>query len=86
VTCQEWTAKVTAELQAAGFDVIECCGFPLVKPNFDGSRAGHDERVRLLKFHTTLPTDRRIYAEGMLFLPAGSYDQAVRELRGEGKL
>lgn len=67
---EEWTAAVTAELQKAGFDVSECQGFPLVK-----RPEAFPEIVRLLKFQTSLSCMRRIYAEGMLFVPAG-----VREL------
>ncbi len=32
--------------------------------------AGHLERVRFLEFQTTLAAQRRIYAEGCLFVPA----------------
>jgi hypothetical protein len=66
----EWTATVIAELKAENFSVLNYQGFPLVKPNMDGDWAGYMERVRLLKFRSTLPSYRRIYAEGMLFLPA----------------
>jgi hypothetical protein len=66
LTLREWTAAVIGELQAAGFEASEFKGFPLVKrPEIFA------ESVRLLKFHTTLAADRRIYTEGMLFTPRG---------------
>lgn len=67
MTLQEWTAAVSAELKTAGFEVSEYQGFPLVKrpPLFE-------DGVKLLKLKLSLATDRRIYAEGMLFVPYGS--------------
>ena len=71
MTLQQWTAQILLELQAAGFKAREHQGFPLMQmPD------GHLEIVRLLKFRTSLGSDRRIYAEGMLFLPAGSWKLA----------
>jgi hypothetical protein len=69
----EWTAKITEELRAAGFHPTEYRGFPLMK-----LPEGHFEIVRLLKFRTSLAADRRIYAEGMIFIPAGSWDLASK--------
>ena len=65
---KEWTSTVTGELKAAGFEVSEYAGFPLVK-----EPEQIEQSVRLLKFQTSLATERQIYAEGMLFLPAGAW-------------
>lgn len=67
MTLQEWTAAVTAELVAAGFEVSDYQGFPLVK-----TPESHTEKYRFLNFSTTMGASRRIYAEGVLFVPAGS--------------
>lgn len=67
MTLQEWTATVIAELTSAGFEVSEYQGFPLVK-----IPATMQQSVRFLKFNTTLAADRTIYAEGCLFVPAGT--------------
>jgi hypothetical protein len=65
VTLDEWTEQVKAELAQAGFSVSEHEGFPIVK-----MPESHFDRVRLLKFRTAMPSDRTVYAEGMLFVPA----------------
>ncbi len=67
MTLEEFTSKVMEELIAAGFQVERHCGFPLVK-----TPLGHEEIYRFLKFRTSFPCDRRIYAEGCLMLPAGA--------------
>jgi hypothetical protein len=80
VTLPEWTASVIAELKAAGFEVSEYQGFPLVQ-----RPESLEETVRLLKFETKhFPADRTIYAEGMLFVPAGSR-RAAEKLAAEKK-
>lgn len=68
----EWTAAIVSELKAANFEVTEHQGFPLVPMPKGDDWDGHRERVRLLEFRTTLPTDRKIYREGMLFIPVGA--------------
>jgi hypothetical protein len=73
MTLQEWTAEVTSELRAAGFEVSEYQGFPLVK-----TPTSMSEGARFLKFHTSLAADRRIYSEGCLFVPAGSWREAEK--------
>jgi hypothetical protein len=73
MTLQEWTAEVMAELKAAGFEVSEYQRFPFVK-----APTSMQEGVRLLKFTTSLAADRTLYAEGMLFVPAGSAREAER--------
>lgn len=78
MTLQEWTMIISAELKAEGFEVSEYQGFPLVK-----RPESIEEGVRLLKFHTKqFPADREIFAEGMLFVPAGSR-RAVDKLAAE---
>jgi hypothetical protein len=72
VTLQEWTAQIIAELKAAGFDAAEHEGFPLMK-----MPETHFAIVRLLKLRLSLATDRRIYAEGMLFVPTGAWEKAA---------
>ena len=68
MTLGEWTTIIIAELKANGFEASEYQGFPLVK-----RPESHEEGVRLLKFFPKqFPADREIYAEGMLFIPAGS--------------
>lgn len=67
MTLQEWSAAVRAEFTAAGFEVSEYHGFPLVT-----CPADVESGVRLLKFRSQFPLDKRIYAEGMLLVPAGS--------------
>ena len=73
MTLPEWTKSIIDELTAAGFETSEYQGFPLVK-----IPTTHAEGVRFLKFHTTLPADRTMYAEGCLFVPAGSRREADR--------
>lgn len=74
MTLQQWTTIIIAELKANGFEAREYQGFPLVK-----RPESHEEGVRLLKFSTKqFPADREIYAEGMLFMPAGSRRAAER--------
>ncbi len=71
MTLAEWTVQISAELEAAGFAVSQYDGLPLVpRPE------SHHETVRLLNFQTSLACDRRIYSEGMLFAPLGSYQLA----------
>ena len=73
MTLEEWTKSIIDELTAAGFEASEYQGFPLVpmpKTQIEG--------VRFLKFRTTLASDRSIYAEGCLFVPAGSSREAAR--------
>lgn len=67
MTLAEWTAEVKGELQQAGFIVQIHCGFPLVP-----APATFEEKKRLIELPMKLMSDRRIYAEGMLFVPAGS--------------
>jgi hypothetical protein len=67
MTLDQWTKDIKADLTAAGFEVTEYQGFPLVK-----RPARWDDGVRLLKFVPCYSCEKRIYAEGMLFVPAGS--------------
>lgn len=73
MTLAEWRAILTADLQKAGFTVKEYKGFPLVE-----RPTAMEDGVRLIKFRGSLPADRRIYGEGMIFLPAGS-ESILRE-------
>jgi hypothetical protein len=73
MTLEEWHTAILTELRVAGFQATTYQGFPLVeRPDL------FSEGVRLLKFQTSLPCDRRIYAEGMLFVPAGAWREAER--------
>jgi hypothetical protein len=74
MTLQEWTSLVTQDLERAGFAVGTHAGFPIVK-----CPATLAEGVRLLKLSVNPPADRRIYAEGMLFIPAGSWERRSDE-------
>lgn len=78
MTQAEWTAAITEELRTAGYEVRELSGFPLVTVPKE-----HHAIVAFLKFRTTLAADRRMYAEGCLFLPAGS-SVLFREPKSEG--
>jgi hypothetical protein len=78
MTLPEWTKSIIDELTAAGFEAREYKGFPIATIPAGDGMAGHLERVRFLKFHTTLAADRRMYAEGCLFSPAGSWREAER--------
>jgi hypothetical protein len=69
-----WASEVTGKLAAAGFAVKEYKGLPLVT-----IPETHEETVRLLKFARTVGCDRAIYAEGMLFMPAGANAAARRK-------
>ena len=73
MTLQEWTTTMCDELKAGGFDVSEYQGFPLVK-----RPASIEDGVRLLEFHTTYAATRKIYSEGMLFIPVGTPDNPTR--------
>lgn len=68
-TIEQWCAKVKEDLEAGGFTVDNFKGFPLVKMGPEGSM---EDRVKMLEFKVSLPCERRIYMEGMLFVPAGS--------------
>jgi hypothetical protein len=81
VTLQEWTQSIIDELTAAGFEATTYQGFPLAP-----MPTTQQEGVRFLKFHTTLAADRRIYAEGCLFVPAGSWREADSRAAKEGKI
>lgn len=67
MTPQEWADAVTADLTAAGFPVeplsIEV-PLPIIR-----AKLSFNEKHRLLKHSTTPPASRRIYAEGVLFVP-----------------
>jgi len=63
----EFTATLIKELKDAGFDVSEHAGFPIVK-----RPEKLEDGVRLLKFATSIPCERHIYAEGMIFFPFGT--------------
>jgi hypothetical protein len=63
----EWTATLMAECRAAGFEVSEHAGFPLVKRPSDLANG-----ARFLKHKFSLAVERSIYAEGCLLLPPGS--------------
>lgn len=67
MTLPEWTAKITEEAQAAGFQVTEYEGFPLI-----ATPESFDDKYRFLKFKFSMSTDKRIYSEGILIVPAGS--------------
>jgi hypothetical protein len=67
MTLAEWTEIVVNELRELDYDVSIYQGFPLVKRPTDW-----DAGVRLLKLSLSVAVDKRIYAEGMLFVPAGS--------------
>jgi hypothetical protein len=67
MTIWEWQDAVAGELAAAGFEVTRFDGWPLVK-----APATISETERLLNFQTSLRVDRAIYAEGMIFTPAGA--------------
>ena len=71
MTLAEWTNTIVEELKTAGFRCSVHKGFPLLKmPD------KHWEIVRLLKFTSSLACDRRIYSEGMLFVPPGAWEAA----------
>ena len=66
-TFDEWTKQIIEDFRGAGFTVGSYLGFPLVEmPSVLA------ESVRLIKFHGSVSADKRIYAEGMLLVPAGS--------------
>jgi hypothetical protein len=69
MTLEEAVKDISDELRAAGFQVSDYQGFPLAQTNLAEGMDAHMERVRLLKFRTRIPCDRRIYAEGMIFIP-----------------
>ena len=64
MSINEWTATVVDELQKSGFDVSTHAGFPLVK-----TPIGIQGKVRLLNFKPSLPAERRVYQDGLLFMP-----------------
>jgi len=65
-TLQEWTSAVCAELERAGFVVEEHAGFPIVRVPLSA-----EQRMGLLEVRLSVSVEKRIYGEGMLFLPAG---------------
>lgn len=71
----EWTATMMAECRAAGFEVSEYSGFPLVTRPADLVNG-----VRFLKHQFSMAVERSIYAEGCLLLPPGS-QHMMREHR-----
>ena len=76
-TPQEWLTQIGKDLDAGGFTWRWFEGFPLVeRPRL------HQDGIRLLKFRTTYGCEKRIYAEGMLFVPPG-FGAQIRKLRAE---
>lgn len=67
MTFEEWAAGIAGRLREQGYDVSDYQGFPLVK-----CPTTHEEIYKLLKFAQTLGCNRRVYAEGMIFLPPGT--------------
>lgn len=63
---KEWTAQVSKEFLAAGFEVTEYQGFPLVK-----APPAMNEMIRFLEFKASIPVSRIMYAEGCILTPAG---------------
>lgn len=63
MTLDEWKAQVISDLRAAGFTCGDYEGFPLV------AFPGMEKAQTLLELKFSVPTERRIYAEGMLFVP-----------------
>ena len=64
------------ELAAGGFEVGEVQGFPIVK-----CPATVEDCARVITFPLSLAVERRIYKEGMLFIPAGSWEVAHQRLK-----
>lgn len=73
----EWKTILISELKAAGFEVGEYQGLPLVQ-----MPTTFEETCRLLELRTSVACDRSIYEEGMIFLPVGSH-ALLEKLREE---
>jgi hypothetical protein len=67
VTFEDWARDIAGKLRAAGYPVADYQGFPMVQ-----CPKTYEETYKLLKFAQTLGCNRRIYAEGMIFLPPGA--------------
>jgi hypothetical protein len=74
MTLNQWSAEIVQKLRAAGFNPTIYHGFPLVK-----IPEAHHEIVRFLKLCQTVGADRRIYAEGCLFVPHGAWEKAEKD-------
>jgi hypothetical protein len=60
----EWTAKMKAEYEAAGFVIENFQGLPMVQ--HPKSLA---DKIRFLEFYPSLPVHRSLYKQGVLLLP-----------------
>lgn len=68
MTKEEWVKDTVEAVEAAGFEVFypdELPGIPMVRT------PPSDKMYEFLKFKFPHPTNRRIFAEGILLLPAG---------------
>jgi hypothetical protein len=64
MTFQEWCLSIVQELREAGLPVTVYAGFPLIKEPLT-----YEQRLRALDLRLSMPAERRIYSEGMLFIP-----------------
>lgn len=64
LTFEEWSGAVKAELAAAGFEADDHQGFPIVRRSISFER-----KYALLKLSLSMPVEKRIYSDGVLFLP-----------------
>jgi len=67
MTLKAWTELVITELKTAGYEAESYRGFPLVKRPTDW-----DAGIKLINLTLSVPVRKEIWAEGMLFVPAGS--------------
>lgn len=68
MTLPEWTATMIGALTEAGFVAEVYEGFPLVREPLT-----LPQRKALLDWRGPLASERRIYDDGMLFVPAGAH-------------
>lgn len=66
MTLEEWSKATSEAVRAAGFEVEDYQGFPMVK-----TPAGFTEKVRLLDLDLPHGGTKRIYAQGVLITPGG---------------
>ncbi len=64
MTFEQWAAEIVGALREAGFRADYHQGFPIVR-----NPIGFQEKYRLLKWSAPYSVEKRIYAEGMLFVP-----------------
>ena len=67
IPLEQWQETVTRELERAGFEVGFHRGYPLAMQPSD-----FWNRCQLIEFEPSVPSDKFLMSNGVLFVPSGS--------------